>query len=192
MTRPQLAGRRLVAGHRLNVGRIGKWVTEQKNPKSTACRAGVLVAATWILWQAVGRGPVILWPLVLGWLWCAWRSAKPQPPDHRRALAEAVLALIGDRPGIFVRELYPALLASPYAHGLDEARLRAALTTAGITVHKKIRIGKEGGLSGVRREDVEALLSPAEETPPGNGVDAGQDPSEGARGPAVDQAVDPA
>lgn len=192
MTRPQLAGRRLVAGHRLNVGRIAKWVTERKHWKSSACRLGALAGAGWLLWNVIGQGPVVLWPLALGWLWAAWRAAKPQPPDHRRALAEGVLALIGDRPGIFVRELYPALLASPYSAGLDEARLRAALTTAGITVHKKIRIGKEGGLSGVKREDVEALLSPDGATAPENRVDAGQSPSEGARGPAVDQAVDAA
>lgn len=180
MTRLQRAGRRLVIGHRYNITRLTGWVTEQHNTKSTLCRAAVLAAAGWVTWQAVGRSPAILWPLVLGWLWAAWRSGKPTPAQLRQQVLEGVLALIGERPAIHLRELYPALRARAPAAHLDDARLRAVLTECGLTIHKSVRIGQITGLSGVKRPDVEALLPPARMPTPSGHVDAGQSPPEGA------------
>ncbi|MET9506905.1 hypothetical protein ABZX62_00205 [Streptomyces flavidovirens] len=184
MTRLQLAGRRLVVGHRLNVAKLTGWITEKSDIKSRASRAAILAAAAWVLWQATDRTPGILAPATLAWCWTAWRSGKPTPEDHRRQVLEGVLHLIGDRPGIFLRELYPALRSRPAAAHLDDAHLRAVLTWCGVTVHKGIRIGKETGLSGVKRKEVEALLSPAQEEDPDSDVDAGQPVPEGAVDPA--------
>lgn len=180
MTRLQLSGRRLVIGHRLTVARLTEWVTERHDPKSTACRAAVLTAIGWVLWQSIGRSPAIMWALAAGWAIAAWRNGRPTPAALRRQVLEGVLELIGDRSGIFLAELYPALRARPAAAHLDDARLRAVLEGAGLTIHKAIRIGKDTGRSGVKRKDVEALLSPAETAAPSEAVDAGQRPAEGA------------
>lgn len=180
MTRLQLSGRRLVIGHRLIVARLTDWVTERRDPKSTASRAAILAATGWVLWQTIGRSPAIMWALALGWTIAAWRAGKPTPAALRRQVLEGVLDLIGERPGIFLAELYPALRARPAAAHLDDARLRAVLEEAGLTIHKAIRIGKDTGRSGVKRKDVEALLSPDETPAPSEPVDAGQSPAEGA------------
>jgi hypothetical protein len=176
----QQAGRRLVAGHRIQTGRLRHWITERHEPKSTACRAAVLAAVAYILWQTVDRTPEVMWPLAIGWTIAAWRAAKPTPEQLRRQLLEGILALMGDQPGIFLADLYPALRSRPWAAHLDDTRLRAVLEQAGLDPRKQIRIGKQSGNYGIRRKDVEALLSPTPVEAPSEDVEAGQSPTEGA------------
>ena len=104
-------------------------------------------------------------------VWCAaaWWAAPPaaveEPteaaaPDARDAFVRWLLDQIGDRPGIHLRDLYPAMRTLPGCEGHDNARLRAALTTLDIPVHRSLRIGALAGRSGVRRADLLALPSP--------------------------------
>ncbi|MBC3988043.1 hypothetical protein H8N00_03830, partial [Streptomyces sp. AC563] len=145
------------------------------------CTAGA-VAAVLVL-NAAHQAPILM-AVAAGW-WChrAWalgpsaadrpsangRQDEPaEPPadelaaDPRRQLLEGVHALIGDRTGIHLAELYPALLERPGAAHLDEARLRAALLAAGLTIHRSMRVGDIEGRSGIKAADVQALLA----TPP--------------------------
>ncbi|MGQ4514238.1 hypothetical protein [Streptomyces sp. DW26H14] len=178
------AGHRLVAGHRKNVRRIGRWVTEQSNAKSSACRVAVLLACGYVLLTSAFRGPAIMWGFVVTWLFLAWRSGKGAAPREqapveapetpRRAIAHWIVQLIGDRPGVHLAELYPAMRALPGMKGHDDAALRQALRELNITVTRSLRIGDVEGRSGVRLADVLALLSPDGEQPLSKGGDAGQ------------------
>ncbi|EFL01601.1 predicted protein [Streptomyces sp. SPB78] len=119
---------------------------------------------------------------LLAFVAAAWRTGRPAPltvDDARRAFLGALLDLIGDRPGIFLRDLYDLLQAHPAAAHLDDARLRAVLTDSGLTIHKSIRIGPDTGRSGLKRTDVQALLSPAPPAPSPFPVDAGHGAAEG-------------
>lgn len=186
MSAPRRAGQRLLTGHRKNARRIGKWVTEQGNAKSSASRIAVLLACGYVLLTTALRGPAIMWGFVLTWAWLAWRSGKGAAPAHpeqapaeppptpRQAIARWVVQLIGDRPGVHLQELYPAMRALPGMQGHDDAALRQALRELDITVTRSLRIGDVEGRSGVRLADVLTLLSPDGEHPLSNGGDAGQ------------------
>ncbi|GAA1283588.1 hypothetical protein GCM10009579_51240 [Streptomyces javensis] len=149
-------------------------------------RIGAVCLAAPPLYAAMERSPLLLAPLAVG-IWCrrAWHASAPVAPDPeqlRRQLIKAVLEIVGDRPGIHLSELYPRLLASPWGARLDETRLRAALTEAGITIHRSMRVGDVEGRSGIKRADLEALLRPAPLSavpdPSPTGGDAGQAPPE--------------
>ncbi|MGW9031476.1 hypothetical protein ACWGQ5_47180 [Streptomyces sp. NPDC055722] len=108
---------------------------------------------TWIAWMLVA------------WCLAAWMHApeadgpdEETAPEPRLALARWLLDTIGDRPGIHLRDLYPAMRQLPGQEGRTDAELRAALRTLGVPVQRSLRIGPIAGRSGVRREDVEALL----------------------------------
>ncbi|MFD9515929.1 hypothetical protein [Streptomyces sp. NPDC059979] len=112
----------------------------------------------------------------------AWRAGRPVPPDPEELRADfldGLLELIGDRPGIHLRELYDTLQAHPAGQHLDDARIRALLTHCGIPIGQ-IRVGTVTGRSGIKAADVEALLPCDTEPAPSGDVDAGQGPSEGA------------
>ncbi|MFE2243893.1 hypothetical protein ACFXCU_30840 [Streptomyces virginiae] len=113
----------------------------------------------------------------------AWRAGRPVPPtleDLQGDFLDGLLDLIGDRPGIHLRELYDALQTHPAGQHLDDARIRALLTHCGIAIHKSLRIGAVTGLSGIKAADIEALL-PCEPLPaPSGDVDPGQGPPEEA------------
>lgn len=184
MGTPRRAGLRLLTGHRANVRHIGKWVTEQENAKSSACRVAVLAACGYLLLTAAFRGPALMWGFVIAWVILAWRSGKGAAPREQapigvpetpqRAIARWIVQLIGDRPGVHLQELYPAMRALPGMQKHDEAALRQALRELGIPVTRSLRIGDIEGRSGVRLADMTALLSPAGEQPLSKGGDAGQ------------------
>ncbi|RPK69034.1 hypothetical protein EES44_07850 [Streptomyces sp. ADI96-15] len=173
---------RLTAGHRLLLKRLGAWAKELGQPRSAAARYTVLGVIAYLAGSALLISPHLMWPATLGYLYACWRVTRPLPPDHRRQLLEGVLHLIGDRPGIHLAELYPALRNTPSGAGLTDPAIRAALQTAGLTIHKSVRIGDATGRSGIKRSDVQALLdappSPEKATPSETGVDAGQPPAE--------------
>ncbi|GAA4663165.1 hypothetical protein [Streptomyces youssoufiensis] len=161
------------------------------------CAAGALAAV--LVLNAAHQAPILM-AVAAGW-WCqrAWAlgpsaagrhdepaeppadgpAAVEEPPaDPHRQLLEGVHALIGDRTGIHLSELYPALLARPGAAHLDEARLRAALLATGLTIHRSMRVGDIEGRSGIKAADVQALLAtPPPALPPSTPLrngDAGQ------------------
>ncbi|MFH8369178.1 hypothetical protein [Streptomyces sp. NPDC018031] len=198
--------RRLATGSAMLTRRIGQALTPEGRPVLAAGLITATVCGTITALNAAHQAPILA--PVAATVWCrrAWAAAGPppdtgnaatetpetttptpdpgpaRPDDPRRDLAQAVLDIIGDRPGIHLAELYPALLARPAAARLDETRLRAALTEAGITITRSMRVGDVEGRSGIKRADVQALLDPP---PPGQPLstplhdgDAGQTPGE--------------
>jgi hypothetical protein len=96
------------------------------------------------------------------------------PMDPRHALARWLLDTIGERPGIHLRELYPAMRNLPGQEGRTDAELRALLKGFGVRVSRSVRIGRTAGRSGVYRRHVEALLPSDGESRVETGGDAGQ------------------
>ncbi|WP_405799303.1 hypothetical protein [Streptomyces sp. NBC_01506] len=192
MTPLQRATRRLVTGHRLNIANLTGWVKEKRETKSTVLRTAVLAATAWILWQTIGRTPGILWAVVLGWLVTAWRTAKnapaekptpaaktPTPADTpQQSIARWIAERIGDRPGIHLAELYPAMRDLDGMATHDDQALRSALRELKIPVERTIRVGDVEGRSGIRLKDLAPLLSPTRETTRSPDGDAGQESGE--------------
>ncbi|WP_262702026.1 MULTISPECIES: hypothetical protein [Streptomyces] len=180
---------RVERGSGILARRIGHALTPEGRPVLAIVRIGAACLTVPPLYLAIERSPLILAPLAIG-IWCrrAWHASAPiapvapDPGQLHRQLIEAVMEMVGDRPGIHLFELYPRLLASPYGAHLDETRLRTALTDAGITIHRSMRVGDVEGRSGIKRADLEALLHPSPRSPgaapsPTHG-DAGQAASE--------------
>lgn len=153
-------------------------------------RAGLLLLAAYIAVRIVRALPAVLWLATPIWCVLAYRAA-PAPKDTTAAADEPpatapltppaafarwLLKTIGDRPGIHLYELYPAMRQLDGHEGLDDTALRAALRTLGVPVTRSLRVGPVEGRSGVRRADAEALLSPRGEQPGETGGDAGQTP----------------
>jgi hypothetical protein len=143
--------------------------------------AAVRLAAPYAGW--IGGAAVTVWVAA------AWMAAPPRvehgtetpsdslgeaPADPTRAFAQWLLHTIGNQPGIHLRELYPAMRQLPGHDSRDDARCREALRHLGIPVHRSLRIGHIAGRSGVRRADVEAILSPDGESRGDSTGDAGQ------------------
>jgi len=85
-------------------------------------------------------------------------AAEVEPLGPGEGLARWLINTIGGRPGIHVRELYPAMRELPGQEERTDADLKALLQAFGVPVHRSLRIGRIAGRSGVRRADVEALL----------------------------------
>lgn len=177
--------RRIGLGHRKLVGRLRDWALAEGHPaagRAKATRLGSLALAALATWRPLVEEPRIL-AAAGGWyLIAAWRTSRPAPlteEELRRRLLLGVQELIGDRPGIHVRELYDRLQERPAAAHLDDTRLRALLVHCGVTIHKSLRIGDQTGRSGIKAAEVAALLSPTPLDPPPEHVDAGQTASEG-------------
>ncbi|MFI0772330.1 hypothetical protein ACH4TQ_46805 [Streptomyces sp. NPDC021218] len=196
------AASRVERGSGILARRIGRALTPEGRPVLAIIRIGAACLAVPPLYLAIERSPLILAPLTLG-IWCrrVWQAsapvvpAAPDPEQTRRQLVQAVLEIVGARPGIHLSELYPRLLASPWSAHLDETRLRAALTDAGITIHRSMRVGDVEGRSGIKRADLEALLRPAPlssvpDPSPADG-DAGQTPPESGGERARERAETP-
>lgn len=121
---------------------------------------------------------------VLGWCVAAWIVAPPIAPDPQPAEEQLpeppdafrlwLLQLIGTRPGVHLRELYPAMRSLPGHEHLTDAQLRAALRTLSIPVSRSVRIGALAGRSGVYRAALTPLPSPGGEPRVEQGGDAGQ------------------
>jgi hypothetical protein len=119
-------------------------------------------------------------------VWCAaawWISppptAEPAPVDDPvepdpQGFTRWLLDLIGDRPGIHLRELYPAMRRLPGHEDRTDAQLRTALQTLAIPVQRSLRIGVVAGRSGVRRTDLLTLPPTAAPEPGESDGDAGQ------------------
>ncbi|MGY5048281.1 hypothetical protein ACWDE0_22015 [Streptomyces sp. 900105755] len=122
---------------------------------------------------------------VVAWCLAAWWAAPPAAPEPAPAVETSgapdafvtwLLQLMGDRSGIHLRELYPAMRELPGHEGRNNAELRAALSTLGIPVTRSLRLGGVAGRSGVARASLEALPSPSGELRGEPDGDAGQGP----------------
>jgi hypothetical protein len=125
----------------------------------------------------------------IAWCVAAWWAAPPAipaPADETETTTEPpaeaspqdftrwLLTLIGDRPGVHLFELYPAMRKLPGCEQHTDAQLRAALQTLDIPVQRSLRIGVVAGRSGVRKADLIALPSPDVQDSVETGGDAGQ------------------
>ncbi|MFD9716703.1 hypothetical protein [Streptomyces sp. NPDC059076] len=171
--------------------------------RAPAKRVALLVAGGYVIALSDYTTPVVA-TATIGWVVCAWAlGCKDQAEDNpdeegyssastpgeegsspvrtpggdqdpRTALVEWLTLAIGDRPGIHLYELYPAMRQLRGHQGLDDAALRAALKTLGIPVTRSLRIGDIEGRSGVRLTDLTTLLPHTGEGPLSKGGDAGQ------------------
>jgi hypothetical protein len=151
-------------------------------------RAGVLLGGAYAAVRTVRAAPAVLWPLSGVWCVLAYRAgAAPPPPagpaaggpqgpegEPREAFARWLLTTIGDRRGVHLVELYPAMRALPGQQDRGDAALRAALRALGVPVVRSLRVGGVAGRSGVRRADVAGLLPRRVAGPVDAGGDAGQ------------------
>ncbi|WP_046496548.1 hypothetical protein [Streptomyces odonnellii] len=96
------------------------------------------------------------------------------PPDPRAVFARWLVQRIGQRPGIHLAELYPAMRQLDFMHGHDDAALRGVLRELRIPITRSLRIGTVEGRSGVRLSDLAPLLPRDGDQPLSTGGDAGQ------------------
>ncbi|WP_236243144.1 hypothetical protein [Streptomyces sp. CC228A] len=165
--------RRVAVGHLKLYARLRGWVlAENRAGRAAGLALGALLAA-----RAANQEPRLALAAAGAYAFAAWRAGRPRPlseEELRRRFLTGVRHLIGDRPGIHLRELYDAFQARPAAAHLDDARLRALLNHCNVPIHKSLRIGDVTGRSGIKAADIDNLLSPTLVDPPSEGVDAGQ------------------
>ena len=120
----------------------------------------------------------------LGWVVAAYMLAPPRkqaielapatPETPRDAIVQWLTDIIGDRPGIHLRELYPRMRALPGMEKHDDPALRGALKALNITITRAFTIGDDKGLSGIRLADLAPPLPSREEQPLSKVKDAGE------------------
>lgn len=179
--------RRLGCGHLKQWARLRAWTIAEDHPtrgKTVTARATGLGLGALMVWRTANEEPRLLAVAAGAYAISAWRAGRPIPPteeDLKRRVVEGVAHLIGDRPAVFLADVYAAFQQRPAAQHLDDARLRAVLVHCGITIHRSVRISAtETGRSGIKATDINALLSPSPVDAPSGDVDAGQPDGEGA------------
>jgi hypothetical protein len=178
------AGTALFAGSVILAARGWAWLAERLNVWE---RLGVFVGAWYLALYGCIHAPDVARFAVPGAVvvWCAaawWHAPPPARADPAEEPAEGtveafarwLLDLIGDRPGIHLRDLYPAMRKLPGHETRTDAELRTALKRLGIPVERSLRIGKLTGRSGVAVAAVRALPCRSVDEPVENDVDAGQ------------------
>lgn len=182
--------RRLARGHLIQWARLRSWVIATGHPargKTVTARGAGLALTALMAWRLAHQEPRLLAIAAGAYAVTAWRAGRPIPPtppteeELRRRVLLGVQQLLGDNPAVFVRDVYDAFRARPAAAHLDDARIRAVLVHCGITIHRSVRVSAtQTGRSGIKAEDIEALLSPTPVVTPSEAVDAGQDATEEA------------
>ncbi|MER5892294.1 hypothetical protein [Streptomyces sp. NPDC001876] len=179
--------RRLSRGHLTQWARLRAWTIAENHPtrgKTAAGRAAGLGLGALMVWRTANEEPRLLAIAAGAYAISAWHAGRPVPPTEdelKRRVIEGVAHLIGDRPAVFLADVYAAFQQRPVAQHLDDARLRAVLVHSGITIHRSVRVSAtETGRSGIKATDIQALLSPAPVDTPSGDVDAGQPDGEGA------------
>jgi hypothetical protein len=81
-----------------------------------------------------------------------------------------LLAIIGERRGVHLPELYGTLREHPHWAGRTDDALRELVDELGVPVRAQVRVGTVGGRRGIHRADVEPLLTgmPIPPPPPGS------------------------
>ncbi|WP_329336121.1 hypothetical protein OG252_13185 [Streptomyces sp. NBC_01352] len=186
--RPILAftgtGNALWAGSRVLAGRIWGELGEHFDRwERLAALAGAGYVAGYGCWHAPHIAEFAVPGAVLGWCVAAWWMTPPvfEPVDEETwasaptdDFAQWLIDLIGNRPGIHLRDLYPAMRELPGHEDRDNGQLRAALNHLGIPVRRSLRIGLVAGRSGVALADLQPLPSPLGESGGDFDGDAGQ------------------
>jgi hypothetical protein len=178
------AGAALCAGSLVLAQRGWAWLGERLNHGE---RLGALSVAGYVAVYGCTHAPHIarfaVPGAVVAWCAAAWWHAPPAPAEpapeveasgSADAFTRWLLTLMGDRPGIHLRDLYPAMRKLPGHEDRDNAQLRAALNALDIPVRRSLRLGGVAGRSGVARADLAPLPSPAGELPGEPDGDAGQ------------------
>ncbi|WP_263165423.1 hypothetical protein [Streptomyces sp. SCSIO ZS0520] len=136
-------------------------------------RLALLLLVAYVAASIVRALPGLLWFLAAAWIIAAARLARraaktlPQPEEKAPpegdpdAVRQLLSDLIGDRPGVHLREVLAHLQSEGHAGGWTVADLRVRLEALGIPVEKQLRLPGENPTRGVRRESVTAP-SPAE------------------------------
>ena len=121
-------------------------------------------------------GAIVAWCVAAWWASPADSEPPAEPPaqDTGGAFTAWLLDLIGDRPGIHLRDLYPAMRTLPGHEDRDNGQLRAALRALDVPVRRSLRLGGVAGRSGVAKADLTALPSPLGEAAVEFDGDAGQ------------------
>ncbi|MCW7991495.1 hypothetical protein XF35_41455 [Streptomyces platensis subsp. clarensis] len=196
--------RRIGIGHRKLISQFRDWTRAEGHPaagRAKGARLGGLALAALTTWRPLVEDPRLLALAGGSYLVAAWRASRPTPvteEELQRRFLLGVQELIGDRPGIHVRELYDRLQAQPAAAHLDDTRLRALLVRCGVPT-QQMRHGDVGGRIGIKAADVAALLSPAPVDTSSGPVDAGQhlpeevvdQPETGCRPPSAHSQKEP-
>ncbi|MFJ2182966.1 hypothetical protein ACIOJG_20330 [Streptomyces anulatus] len=192
--------RRLARGHLTQWARIKAWAIATDHPtrgRTVTARAAGLSFAALMAWRSATDEPRLLAVAAGAYAISAWRAGRPVPPteeDLKRRVLLGIQHLIGDQDAAFLTDVYVAFQARPVAQHLDNARLRAVLVHCGVTIHRTVRVSPtQTGRSGIKRTDIDALLSPTPASTPSEDVDAGQPDREGAVEPPevpVEQPVD--
>lgn len=172
--------RRIGHGNAALARRLRAWVTAENTPG----RLALLGAGALCTVRTANTEPRLLAAAAAAYAVAAWRAGRPVPPTEdelKHRVIQGVLAVMGDAPAVFLRDVYDAFQERPAAQHLDDARLRAVLVHCGITIHKTVRVSAtQTGRSGIKRTDLDALLSPDPVDTPAEDVDAGHDGGEGA------------
>jgi hypothetical protein len=168
------AGASLIAGSRVLARRGWAQLGEHLDGWE---RYGALAFGGYVIVYAAGHAPNVarfaIPGAVVAWCVAAWWMAPPAAAE-RAPEAEAsgppdtfvpwLLHLMGDRPGIHLRDLYPAMRQLPGHEDRDNTQLRAALRTLDIPVRRSLRLGGVAGRSEVARADLAPLPSPSGES----------------------------
>jgi hypothetical protein len=128
--------------------------------------------------QFVAPSALTAW-CIAAWCVCPPVLDDPAPSEEARPARDGfiwwLVDLIGEQPGIHLRDLYPAMRALPGHEARDNLQLRAALRTLGIPVRRSLRLSGVAGRSGVALADLQPLPSPPGESGGEFDGDAGQD-----------------
>lgn len=194
------AGTALFTGSAILAVRGWAWLTERL---TLGERAAALLAGGYLAVFSCTHAPDVARfaapAVVVAWCAAAWCVAPPaarEEPDEEApegsadAFARWLLDLIGDRPGIHLRDLYPAMRQLPGHETRTDAELRAALKRLGIPVERSLRIGKVTGRSGVAATAVKSLPCLSVDEPVEKDVDAGQGADSTGVEPPVEQLVE--
>lgn len=190
------AGTSLVSGSIVLAARAWAWLSDRLNlpERLGVCAAGVYAAA-YGGWHAPEVAAFAIPGALVAWCTAAWWHTPPtpiEPGESAPASAPAdgfvlwLLDLIGDRPGIHLRDLYPAMRTLPGHEDRDNTQLRAALRALDIPVRRSLRLGGVAGRSGVAVADLKPLPSSLGES----GVDSGGDAGQSADSPAGESVVE--
>lgn len=145
--------------------------------KVMAQRAAGAFVSAWFVGGILYALGALMWALALGWFFAAlyasrgYHPAAPGAPKLAPALAGpagreragllAVLAeILADRSGIHLLNLGEQMRDWPAYAELDGKQLRALLTRHGVPVHQSVTADGVRGRSGIKRVDIEALLTP--------------------------------
>ncbi|MFE3031556.1 hypothetical protein ACFXKY_07895 [Streptomyces canus] len=155
---------------------------------SAAESLGALGAAVYVAgygcWHAPHIARFAVPGAVVAWCVAAYLMAppavdapepEPQASNGRDGFLRWLIDLIGERPGIHLRDLYPAMRTLPGHEDRDNGQLRAALRALGIPVRRSLRLGGVAGRSGVALADLQTVPSPPGELTGDSDGDAGQD-----------------